>query len=333
MHEAILYKKLNEKKVQCNACMHRCQIPLGKKGICNVRQNIDGKLYLLVYGKVVAANIDPIEKKPLYHFFPGKKIFSIGTVGCNFKCQFCQNWEISQSKKIIGDDLTPEEIIKICKEENIDMIAYTYNEPAIFFEYAYDVAKLAHSNNIKNVYVTSGYETPEALNKIKPYLDAMNIDLKSFSEDFYNELCSAKLKYVLETIKKAYELGIWIEITTLIIPGKNDSNEELTKIAEFIVSISKDIPWHISAFRPEYKLDNIPKTSSDKLFEAYSIGEKSGLNYVYIGNIINKKHSTTYCPKCNKELLERQSFFSDNKIKSFNGYCIECNYKLSGIWE
>jgi pyruvate formate lyase activating enzyme len=331
MKEAMLYKKLKNNVVECTACMHKCKILNNMTGICNVRKNISGKLFLLVYGKAVAINIDPIEKKPLYHFMPGSKILSIGTVGCNFKCSFCQNWEISQSKKIQGEDFIPKEIIETCKTEKISMIAYTYNEPAIFFEYAYDTAKLAHSKGIKNIYVTSGYETPEALKKIQPYLDSMNIDLKSFNQEFYRKYCNANLEHVLETIKKAYQMGIWIEITTLLIPDKNDSKEELKQIAEFISSISKDIPWHISAFRPCYKMLDTRPTTKEDLLKAYNIGKKAGLNYVYLGNINDVEHSTTFCPKCNEILIQRD-FISDFKINLNKGKCPECNYTLPGIW-
>jgi pyruvate formate lyase activating enzyme len=352
MHQAILYKKLDNKKVQCTACRQNCIISQNNIGICGVRQNKNGKLYLLVYGKASSFNIDPIEKKPLYHFMPSTEIFSLGTVGCNFSCNFCQNWDISQvtkhlknkllkKKKIadidveiskLGYSLPPKKIVEICIEKNIQSIAYTYNEPGIFFEYAYDTAKLANKKGIKNVFVTNGYETEEALQLIKPYLNAMNIDLKSFNDEFYKKLCKAKLQPVLDTIKLAHKLGIWIEITTLIIPEKNDSDAELKKIANFISNIDQNIPWHIIAFHPDYKMKDIPSTSLDALDKAYNIGKKSGLNYVYSGNIHNDKHSNTYCLKCKTLLIKRHGYFTNiENLKS--GKCLNCSEKIAGVWK
>lgn len=352
MHQAILYKKLDNNKVQCTACKQNCTISPDNTGTCGVRQNKDGKLYLLVYGKASSANMDPIEKKPLYHFMPNTEIFSIGTVGCNFSCDFCQNWDTSQitkelknkllkEKKIadidveisnFGYEFQPEKIVEICIEKNIPGIAYTYNEPSIFFEYAYDTAKLANKKGIKNVFVTNGYETEEALKLINPYLDAMNIDLKSFSDEFYKKICKGRLQPVLDTIKLAHKLGIWIEITTLIIPGKNDSDKELNQIANFIANIDKNIPWHIIAFHPDYKMTNIPSTSLHTLEKAYNIGKKAGINYVYTGNILDDEHSNTYCPKCNTLLIKRSGYFVE--IENFeNGKCKKCNEKIAGVWK
>ena len=352
MKECILYKKLENNKVQCTACRQSCIIASDNTGICGVRQNKSGKLYLLVYGKAVSAHFDPVEKKPLYHFLPNTEIFSFGTVGCNFACDFCQNWDISQitkdlrsnllrEKKIaqmdvevskFGYELPPKKIVDICVEENAKSIAYTYNEPTIFFEYLYDTSKLAVEKGIKNVLVTNGYESDEALNLLKPYISAMNIDLKSFNGDFYKKICKAKLPLVLETIKLAHKLGIWIEITTLIIPGKNDSDAELKQIADFIAGIDKNIPWHVTAFHPYYKMGNIPHTSYNALDNAYNIGKKSGLNYVYIGNIDGDERSNTYCPKCSSLLIKRNGYHIH--IENFdNGKCLKCNEKIAGVWK
>ena len=284
MKECELYKKRVDEKVNCTACAHRCLIEKGKTGICGVRKNIDGKLYLTIYGKIIAKNIDPIEKKPLYHFLPGTKSFSIGTIGCNFRCGFCQNYDISQLRKIFGEKIKPEQIVKEAIKKKCKSISYTYNEPTIFIEFVKDTAKLAKKEGLKNILVTNGYQTKECLNFIAPYIDAMNIDLKSFSNKFYLKNCKAKLSPVLETIKNAYKKRIWIEITTLLIPKENDSKDEIEKIAKFIASIGKDIPWHISRFFPMYKMADKTPTQIQKLKEAEKIGKKY-LNYVYLGNV------------------------------------------------
>lgn len=352
MHEAILYKKLENGKVLCTACKQRCIIPQNHTGLCGVRQNREGKLYVLVYEKASAVNIDPVEKKPLFHFLPGTKIFSIGTIGCNFGCLFCQNWNISQATKDLrlrlmnekkpelmgvevgkyGYSLPIDKVIDICREENIPSIAYTYNEPAIFFEYAYDISRKAHANSIKNVFVSNGYESEEALQLIKPYLAAINIDLKAFTNKFYTKFCQAKLEHVLETIKRAYELGAWLEITTLIIPGLNDSDTELKNIAEFISGIDKNIPWHVTAFHPDYKMTDVPSTSYSSLVNARNIGKKSGLSYVYVGNILDEEHSSTFCPNCKTLLVRRNGYYVT--IENFNnGKCSDCGEKIPGVWE
>ena len=286
MKLAELYKKEKD-KVRCLACSHKCLISKDKTGICGVRKNIENKLYLLVYGKIAAMNVDPIEKKPLYHFLPGTKSFSIGTVGCNFKCDFCQNFEISQASKqgnIFGEEIQPEEIVKRAIQTKCKSISYTYNEPAIFIEFVKDVAKLAKEKKLKNVLVTNGYFSKESFDYIKDYVDAMNIDLKSFSENFYMKYCGGKLEPVLETIKSAKKAGIHIELTTLIIPGLNDSEKEFEKIAKFVASVDKNIPWHISRFFPMYKMLDREITPLETLRRAERVGKRY-LNYVHIGNI------------------------------------------------
>lgn len=353
MHKCILYKKLKENRVQCLACSWYCKIEEGGTGICGVRQNEKGDLYLLVYGKAIAANLDNIEKKPLYHFLPGTKIFSIGTVGCNFRCKFCQNWDISQTTALIkreikdkskqtvmlgeitaqGQDLPPEKIVEYCRENNIPSIAYTYNEPTIFFEYAYDTAKLAKKYGIRNVFVSNGYESKEALSKIHPYLDAINIDLKGFTEEFYTKICGGKLEPVLENIKRTYEMGIWLEVTTLVIPGHNDSDKELTDIAEFIKSVSDEIPWHVTAFYPQYLMKDVPPTSQETLKRAYKIGKKVGLKYVYTGNIPGIKGENTHCPKCDQALIERYGLICEKCTIGADGKCPSCGEKIPGVWK
>jgi pyruvate formate lyase activating enzyme len=284
MKECVLYKKLPENKVQCIACNHRCIVNDGKRGICGVRENVDGKLQLLVYGLIISENVDPIEKKPLSRFLPKTKTYSIGTVGCNFKCDFCQNYEISQLKKIVGKETTPEEIVERAIKTGCKSISYTYNEPTIFAEFVKDTAVLAKKAGLKNILVTNGYMTKEFMEFVGKYIDAMNIDLKSFDENFYNKICKAKLKPVLETIKLVHKMKIHIEITTLIIPNENDSVGELDEIAKFISDIDKKIPWHISRFFPMYNMNNKEETSFDILKEAERIGKKY-LNNVYLGNI------------------------------------------------
>lgn len=283
MKECELYKA-EKGKVRCLACAHKCLIGKENTGICDVRKNINGKLYLLVYGKVVSMHADPIEKKPLYHFLPKTKAFSIGTIGCNFKCDFCQNFEISQVKEIIGEEITPERIVDNAIKTGCKSIAYTYNEPIIWAEFVKDIAKLAKEKGLKNILVTNGYFSKESFDYISDYIDAMNIDLKSFNEEFYKRYCGGKLQPVLDTIKRAHKAGIHIEITTLLISSLNDSEKELEKIAKFIASISKRIPWHISRFFPMYKMLDKHPTSIDSLEKAYKMGKKH-LKYVYLGNV------------------------------------------------
>ncbi len=286
MKECDLYKK-EKNGVRCLACSNKCFIENGKTGICGVRKNIRGKLYLLVYGKVVSMNVDAIEKKPLYHFLPGTKSFSIGTVGCNFRCDWCQNFDISQVSKqggIFGEDMTPEQIVEKAIKTGCKSISYTYNEPTIFIEFVKDVAKIAKKKGLKNVLVTNGYLSKENFNYICDYIDAMSIDLKSFKNEVYKKYCGGRLKPVLDTIKRAYKKGIWIEVTTLVIPKLNDSEKELEKISKFIASIDKNIPWHISRFFPAYKMLDRQITPIESLEKAYKIGKKY-LKEIHIGNV------------------------------------------------
>jgi len=335
MREAMFYEKVDDNLVNCNLCSHRCsRIADSKRGICGVRENRDGKLYSLVYGRVAARSVDPIEKKPLFHFLPGSKSYSIATVGCNFRCDNCQNFDISQLPKergiIVGQDVSPEEIVSAAKRSNCESIAYTYSEPTIFFEYAYDTAKLASKEGIKNVFVTNGYITPEALREISPYLDAANIDLKSFSDDFYRKNCGARLEPVLESIRLYKSLGIWTEITTLIIPSLNDSEEELRKIAEFIKEVGEETPWHITQFHPTYKLIDLPRTPVTILRKAREIGLEAGLRYVYEGNVPGENGENTYCHNCGKLLIRRFGYqILENKIK--NSACTYCGAEIDGV--
>lgn len=339
LKEALFYRVFSkeEKTVQCNLCPHNCIISLDKFGLCGVRKNIEGKLYTLVYNKPVALHVDPIEKKPLYHFFPGSLSFSLATLGCNFKCVFCQNWEISQERpEFIGKDvydridIPKEKIVQEAKKNKCKSISYTYTEPTVFFEYAYDICRLSKEAGLYNNFVTNGYINPEPLKMVAPYLDAANVDLKSFSEDFYIKICKGRLQPVLDTIKLMKELGIWVEITTLLIPGLNDSSEEIRNIAEFIYRIDKDTPWHISKFHPDYKLLDKEDTPIEKLREAYKIGKDVGLRFIYLGNVW--EGNDTYCFKCGKLLIKREYLWAkDIHIK--NNRCPYCNTEIPGIFE
>ena len=336
LKEAMFYEKLEDKLVNCNLCSHRCRkIADSKRGICGVRENRGGKLYSLVYGRVVARSVDPIEKKPLFQFLPGSMSYSIATVGCNFRCGNCQNFDISQLPKerkvIVGQETSPEDIVSAAKRNNCKSIAYTYSEPTIFFEYALDVAKLAKKEGLKNVFVTNGYITQEALREIAPYLDAANIDLKSFSDDFYKNNCGARLKPVLDSIKLYKSLGIWTEITTLIIPTLNDSEDELQKIAEFIKEeVGEDTPWHITQFHSMYKLPDLPRTPVETLRKARQIGLEAGLRYVYEGNVPGETGENTYCHNCKKTLIQRFGYsIQENKIK--DSKCTYCGAKIDGV--
>lgn len=338
-HIAWLSKKLKSGKVLCEACSQSCTLNEGEYGICGVRKVEDGELRLLVYGLVAAVNIDPVEKKPMFNFLPNSRAFSFGTVGCNFSCKFCQNYEISQYPKehnheIVGHELSPERIVELAIENSCESIAYTYNEPVVFFEYTYDTAKLAHEKGLKNIYVTSGFETHKAIDLLEPYLDGMNIDIKSFSNDFYKDISGARLKPVLDTVKYAHEKGIWVEVTTLLIPGKNDSDEEIRQIARFLAELDTSIPWHISAFHPMYKMLDVPRTPASTLLRAYKIGQEEGLKYIYVGNIDDEDHESTYCPGCRERVIDRTGHigqFVTNHLKK-DGKCPYCRYKLEGVW-
>ncbi len=298
MRESILYEKLKNRAVRCKTCSHFCVIFPEKHGICGVRENIDGKLFFLPYGRAIAAHIDPIEKKPLYHFLPGTFTFSIATVGCNFRCGNCQNWQISQYSKLprisremiekSGEDLPPKKIVGLAKENHCPSISYTYTEPTIFLEYALDTMKLARKSGLKNVWVSNGFMSRETFKTAAPFLDAINIDIKSFDDKFYRENCGARLEPVLENCKQAVKNNIWIEVTTLIIPSLSDDEKMLEKIAQFIKNeLGDSVPWHVSAFTPEisWKLQNLPPTSVEKVRKAAEIGKSIGLENVYAGNI------------------------------------------------
>jgi len=336
LKEAVLYEPLDDKRVRCGLCSWRCLINDGNLGHCGVRQNIGGKLYSLNYYKLCSANPDPIEKKPLFHFLPGSKAFSIAAPGCNFQCDFCQNWQISQmaidGNQIDGQSMAPAKIVDFAIKAGCKSIAYTYTEPTIFMELAADCGKIAKQKGLANVFVSNGYMTREAIDFASDWLDGINVDLKSFSEDYYKNLCKAKLKPVLETIDYiARHTKIWMEVTTLIVPGQNDSDAELKQITDFLVNTcGPDIPWHISRFYPQYKYSDSPPTPSATLQRAYDIAKTAGLKYVYIGNLRTMKGEDTYCPQCECLLIEREGFYVlKNRVK--DGYCPGCGVKIAGF--
>lgn len=334
MKEAMFYERLKNNQTRCGLCRFRCLIRDGDRGICKVRENHSGTLYTLVYGKLCAEHIDPIEKKPLFHVMPGSSSYSIATVGCNFRCHQCQNYSISQIDKngaIHGREQSAKGVVQQALESGCQSISYTYTEPTIFFEFAYDTARLAHKAGLKNIFVTNGYISKEALATIAPYLDAANIDLKGFSEGFYHDIIHAELSEVLESILEYRKHGIWIEITTLIIPGLNDSDNELRGIAEFIATnLGVDTPWHVSQFYPTYKLTDTPKTPVSILSRARSIGQSAGLRYVYEGNVPGEGGENTYCPSCSALLIKRYGYIIESS-SIINASCPNCRATIAGI--
>ena len=330
--EASYWKKLGD-NVQCQLCPHFCLLKNEEYGKCYARKNINGKLISLVYGKPCSYAIDPIEKKPLYHFYPGKKVLSIATAGCNLACGFCQNFEISQCKadNVKTPNISAKEIVKDTKNKKLEMIAYTYTEPTIFYEYMLDIAKQAKKMSIKNITVTNGFINEKPLKELCKYLDASNIDLKSINPEFYKNVCSGILEPIQNSIKIMKEEGTWIEITNLIIPGLNDSIEDINKLSEWIVkNVGKDVPVHFSAFHPTYKILKLPPTSIETLRRARRIAMSKGINYVYTGNI-NDEGCYTYCPKC-KEILIKRKYNEVIENKIINGKCWKCKNIIAGYW-
>ncbi|WP_363324367.1 AmmeMemoRadiSam system radical SAM enzyme [uncultured Desulfuromonas sp.] len=321
--------------VRCSLCRFRCLIADGHRGICGVRENRKGVLYTLVYGRSIAENADPIEKKPLFHYYPGSRSFSVATVGCNFRCLHCQNYEISQwpreRKDIPGRELPPEQIVREAKAAGCRTIAYTYTEPTVFYEYAYDTAVLARQEGIDNVFVTNGYTSPEALERIAPHLGAANVDLKGFSDRFYREVAGATLEGVLDTLRVYRRLGIWLEVTTLVIPGHNDDEEQLAGIADFIAGeLGPEVPWHVTAFYPTYKMLDSPRTPVATLRRARQIGLDAGLKYVYEGNVPGEGGENTFCPAC-KELVIERSGYRLGAVRIEEGQCASCGETLDGV--
>lgn len=335
MQKARLYTT-DEGLVQCNLCAHQCRIKEGRRGLCKVRENRGGELYSLVYGKLVAENVDPIEKKPLFHVLPGSLSYSISTRGCNFRCLHCQNASISQVGKDDDPgrycvDRSPQQVVTAALAAGCRTISYTYVEPTVFFEFAYDCCLLAAKENIGNIFVSNGYMSEQTTRLLAPVLTAINIDIKSFRDEFYRSVCGAKLQPVLDTVQLMYELGVWVEVTTLLIPGRNDSTAELRGIASFLAGIDNKIPWHVTAFYPTYKMLEEPRTPRATLERARQIGLDVGLRHVYEGNIPGSGGENTVCPRCGMEVVHRRGFaILENRLIA--GTCPGCHTAIPGLW-
>lgn len=335
--EALLYERLADRKVRCALCSHRCVVLDGRRGICQVRENRGGVLHTLVYGRLVAQHVDPIEKKPLFHFLPGSLSYSVATVGCNFRCRFCQNADIAQlpadrDGAIVGDRVTPEQVVEAAEKTGCRSISYTYTEPTVFFEFALETARLANARGLRNVFVTNGYMTAEALDMIAPVLDAANVDLKAFTRAYYKDVCGAKLEHVQETLRHMRARGVFVEVTTLIVPGLNDDPSELRALAEFLVKdLGAGTPWHISRFHPTYRLTDRPPTPVKTLSTAREIGLAAGLRHVYTGNVPGDEGENTFCPACGATLIERWGF-RVGKVRLKEGMCSQCGEGIEGVW-
>jgi len=342
MEDSPLFSRLPNNNLGCLCCAHYCIIPPGKLGKCRARANVNGSPHFPAWGRYTLA-VDPVEKKPLYHFLPGTSIFSYGTVGCNFSCQFCQNSSLSMWKLDIEDvgllkendvgrlkKVTPEQVVKAAIDNKCLSIASTYNEPTVTTEFSYQVFKLAKEKGLRTVYVTNGYESIECLEYLAPYLDAVNIDLKSFSDDFYLKICGAHLQPVCDTIRRCYAMGIHTEVTTLVIPKNNDSNEELKQTAEFLASVGVDIPWHVSAYHDDYMFEGLGHTPLSTLKRAAEIGKRAGLLYIYIGNAQSPEERITKCPKCGEVLIDRVWFGATIRMKK--GCCVKCGERIPGLF-
>jgi pyruvate formate lyase activating enzyme len=336
LKEAMYYEKLPDKIVQCKLCPRKCVIPNGKRGFCGVRENRGGILYTLVYAEPVTVNIDPIEKKPLFHFLPGAKAFSVATVGCNLKCKFCQNWQISQAKpeEVESLRITPQELVLKAIEVKAPVIAYTYSEPTIFYEYMLETAKIAKKSGIKNIMHSAGFINPEPLKELCQYLDAANIDLKGFTQKYYQEMCRGNLDNVLQSLKILKQQGVHLEITNLVLPELNDDPKTVEAMCVWIRdNLGSDTPLHFSRFWPLYKLTHLSPTPVSTLEKLRAVAMRAGLKYVYIGNVPGNPAETTYCPKCLRALIVRTGYtiLENNLYKE--GRCKFCKEKISGVWQ
>ena len=336
----MLYEREKDDAVRCRLCAHHCLIQPGKRGLCAVRENRKGVLYSLTYGMVISQAVDPIEKKPLFHFLPGSLSYSIAAPGCNFRCSFCQNWQISQLPRLTQVTLPaqtpPDAIVSAARRYRCASISYTYTEPTVFFEYAYEVMGLAHQAGLANVFVTNGYMSPDCLETLRQpdglLLDAANVDLKAWSDRFYREQCGARLQPVLDSLRLMKKLGIWVEVTTLLIPGLNDDEGELRELAAFLVhDLGSDTPWHVTRFHPDYRLTDVSPTPLSTLERAREIGLNAGLQFVYQGNVPGEGE-ITYCPKCGAELVRRFGFHVSMNRLGPDGTCPQCATAIPGRW-
>ena len=337
MQEALFYEQAQDSEVICHLCNHNCHIKEGGRGICGVRENENGTLYSLVYGRLVSENVDPIEKKPMFHLLPASTSYSIATVGCNFRCLHCQNYQISQYPRMHGGAIPGRlteaaDVVEGAVRQTCASISYTYVEPTIFYEFAYDCCVLARRRGIKNVFVSNGYMSSEVTRHLAPVLDGINIDIKAFTDSFYKKVCKARLQPVLDNVRLMRELGVWVEVTTLIIPGWNDSPQELRDIARFLHGVDPAIPWHVTAFYPTFQMTDRERTPAATLRLAREIGLEEGLRFVYEGNIPGEGGENTYCPACGAELISRFGFSIDRN-SLVNGQCPGCREKIEGIWQ
>jgi len=320
--------------IRCELCPEECVLENYQVGACRVRINRDDRLFSLVYGKPCAVHVDPIEKKPIFHMLPGSAAFSLATAGCNLKCRFCQNWEISQvpPEETRNSDLPPEEVVELALRKGCRSIAYTYSEPVVFFEYMLDTAKIARRRGLRNIWVTGAYINPDPLRELAPWIDAANIDLKGFTDDYYRKVCGGRLRPVLDAIELSVELGVMVEITNLIVPTLNDDPGLIGEMCAWIGrSLGPDVPLHFSRFHPQYRLQKLPPTPLDTMWKAHDIARESGLHYVYTGNVPYDERSNTFCPTCRRRLITRVGFFvTQNHIRE--GSCPFCGTSIAGIW-
>ena len=336
LHDAMLSDAMDDQTVRCNLCGHRCRLGPGDFGICSVRQNVGGVLKTHSYGRIVAMNVDPIEKKPLFHFLPGTMSLSIAAAGCNFQCEFCQNWQISQQPRMGGPSrgkaTTPLQIVSAARNYDCASISYTYTEPTIFFELAYDTGTLAHEQGIRNCFVSNGYMTPRAVETIAPVLDAINVDLKAFRDDTYRRVMHARLQPVLDCLRALVAAGVWVEVTTLVVPGVNDSAEGLGEIAHFIANdLGRHVPWHVSRFHGDFKMSQTPPTPLETLELACRLAQEAGLKYVYCGNVAGQVDERTLCPSCSKVLVDRVGY-TVRDVCLADGRCGDCGEAIEGLW-
>lgn len=336
MHQAALWKPLENGRVQCRLCAHFCRIAPGQRGICGVRENRDGTLFTLVYDKVAAVNLDPVEKKPLYHFLPGSLTFSFGAMGCNLSCTFCQNADLSQSPRqgrpITGQAVTPEALVQAALDSGAASISYTYSEPTVFFELMRDTATLAKKAGLKNILVSNGFQSPQCLDELGPLIDAANIDLKAWNEEFYRDICGARLGPVKKNLVHIRRLGWWLEVTTLLIPGLNDDPGELREMAAFVFAeLGADTPWHLSRFHPDHAMRDRGPTPPKTLEAARDIGRAAGLRFVYVGNLGPGERNDTLCPSCGATVVRRTGF-SAEPARLRAGACPDCGAMVAGVW-